>query len=323
MRSNHHHCLQAVVLLSVIFSSSASRSQTYGQTLSRQWRNTLGLHSSDGAFRWFAYPTDNFGIITSYLAPAGRPLTDADRICATWTCLGFDPSKIPADESRYTTAAGIADSKLTASFELANDKQGRAAATLLLANLFNALAIDGPVTISEDVRFDLRAVQVFRRSLNPAKFQDYLASAPASPIRDVWRSGRLTYIAADLLARDLQLTLEVDPRTDPQLAAQISRAMAKLGRDGISSIRISSPWAGGYVVQFSGFMVLAAQLRHQPGSVLSPEDGHSAASWRHPFVASDPTIPVPHMDPATLRITPATGSLAATLSAAQHAPPQP
>jgi hypothetical protein len=323
MRSNRHHRLQAVLLLSVIFSSSASRSQTYGQTLSRQWRNTLGLHSSDGAFRWFAYPTDNFGVITSYLAPAGRPLTDADRICATWTCLGFDPSKVPADEVPFTTVAGIADSELTSSFELINDQQGRTAATLLLANLFSALAIDGPVTISKEDSFDLRAVQVFRRSLNLSKFQDYLASAPPCPIRGAWRSGGLTYIAADIVARDLQLTIAVDPRTDPQLVAQISRAMAKLGRDGISGIRISSPWAGGYVVQFNGFMVLAAQLRHQPGSVLSPEDGHSAASWRHPFVASDPTIPVPHMDPATLRITPANNSLAATLSAAQHDPRQP
>jgi hypothetical protein len=315
--------LHVVVLLSLIFSSPASRSQTYGQTLSRQWRNTLGLHASDGAFRWFAYPTDNFGVLTSYLAPPGSQLTDADRICATWTCLGVDPSKIPADEVRFTSVAGIADSELRSSFELVNDQQGRAAVTLLLANLFNALAIDGPVTFSRDVRFDLRAVQVFKRSLNLSEFQDYLATAPASPIRDAWRSGRLTYIASDIVARDLQLTIEVDPHADPLMVAQISRAMAKLGRDGISGIRISSPWKGGYVVQFSGFMVLATQLRHQPGPGPSPADGHSGASWRHPFVASDPTIPVPHMDPATLRVAPATGSLAATLSAAQPAPRQP
>jgi len=317
MKSNRSHLMEAAIVLCLICCARTSLAQTYGQALNRQWRSILGIPASDGAYQWFAYPADNFGVATSYASPAGRPLTDADRLCATWTCLGVNPSRIPTDEFRFISVQGFADSSLSSPFELVNDKQARDAAALLFSNLFNALALDGTVKLSRNAICDLRAVQVYRRSINMGRFQDYMESTPGppatDPMRSAWNTGQLTIIAADIVARDLQLTFNVNSEKDPSINARLARAMAKLGRSGLSGVRLTTYWPGEYMLEFQGFTVLATQLRYQskPGPRLG--DGPSAPGPQHQLLVSTSTVPIPSAGPATLRVTLSTEALALSL----------
>lgn len=287
-----------VVLCSLCCCTRISPAQNYGEKLDSRWRGILGLREADGAYRWFGYPANSFGVMTLYSAPSGKQLTDADRICATWTCLGVDPARIPSDEFPFTTVNGFADTRLRSPFELANNKEGRAAVSLLLSNLFRALEVDGPVNLSKTVTFDLRASQVYRRSINPARFRSFLESPSNPRVRNAWNSGQLTYIGSDVVARGLRLTINVDPATDPAIDAQFTRAIAKLGRDGASGVLLHRAWHGTYVVQFSEFVVLATQMRHQSPPRTNP--GIESATR---FQASTSTVPIPNLDPTTLRVT--------------------
>lgn len=305
MRVNHS--VKAVLVFCLASWIPAAHAQSYGDTLSSRWRSILQIHKQDGPYRWFGVPADNFGVMTTYARPAGKDLTDADRICATWTCIGVDSARIPTDEIRFTTVKGFADSGRRSAFELTNDKEGRAVSALLLSNLFRTLAIDGTVTISRSARLDLRADEVYRRYLNVLKFQNYLKTAADSPMHNYWESGQLSYIGADIIARGLKLTLNVAAGKDPLLHRQLSQAMARLGTDG-TGVRVSSHWNDEYVVEFPGYLVLATQLHREWNPSRAPSKSTLASQQ---FLASSETVPRPQEDPQTLRVLPANDSVAA------------
>jgi hypothetical protein len=302
--------LRAVIVVCLLSLAPLAHAQSYGETLSSRWRSILQIQKQDGPYRWFGVPTDNFGVMTTYARPSGKQLTDADRICATWTCIGVESAMIPTDESRFTTVKGFADSRMRSTFELANDKDGRAVTTLLLSNLFRTLAIDGPVSLSKSVKFDLRADEVYRRSLNVPKFQDYLKTASDSPMHNYWESGQLSYIGADIIARGLTLTISVAAVKDPLIHAQLIQAMARLGTDG-TGVRVSSHWKDEYLIQFPGFLVLATQLHHE----WNPSGAHGGGSpiAERQLLAATETVPRPQLDPLTLHVLPATRGNAAML----------
>jgi hypothetical protein len=289
-----------LIVSCLFYSLPASQAQTYGENVDGRWRSILGLQKGDGPYQWFAYPADNFGVMTFYAPSSGKPLTDADRICATWTCIGVGPSAIPTDESRFTSVKGFANSSLRSSFELTNDKQGRAAMTLLLSNLFKVLGIDGPVSLSRTVTFDLRVSQVYMRSIDLPKFQEFLKSNDL--VRDAANHGELTCIGADIVARGLKLMIEIDPKQDPSINAQLTQAMGKLGREGMPEVKISNPWQGGYLVQFPGFLVLATQMERWPNPGATA--GNRSSSNRQRLTASASTVPLPRMVPQIFQVSP-------------------
>jgi hypothetical protein len=297
----------AALFLSLTCSAPRARAQSYGETLNSHWRSILQIQKQDGPYRWFGVPADNFGVMTTYARPAGKQLSDSDRICATWTCIGVDPSRIPTDEFRFTTVKGFADSGMRSTFELANDKEGRAVSSLLLSNVFRTLAIDGPVSLSKSVRVDLRVADVYRRSLNVLKFQDYLKTAADSPMHNYWESGQLSYIGADIIARGLKLTINIAAAKDPLIHQQLRQAMAMLGNDG-TGVRVSSHWQDEYVVDFPGYVVLATQLHREWNPSRTPSQ--STLNNRQSLAAND-TVPRPQQDPQTLRVLAANESVAA------------
>jgi hypothetical protein len=281
-----------------------SWAQKSGEKIDGHWRRVLGLHLQDGAYTWSGYPNGNFGAMTLYRAPSGKQLTDVDRVCATWTCIGVDPGNIPADEFRFTTIEGFANTRVGLPFELANDKAGTAAIDLLLSNLFHALAMEETANISKPVTFDLRAVEVYRRTLNLPRFREFLQSSPDPLLRDARIDGKLTFIGADIVARGLELT--IDAGNDPRLAAQLTQAIARLGHDHPSGVRLSHLWRQTYVVHFPEFVVLATQLRHQPAPNPRLAKETEIASRQAQFKSSTsnapmPGAPMPGTDLKTLR----------------------
>lgn len=278
------------------------QAQDYGQELSNQWRRILSIQRQEGSFQWFAYPVDNFGVLTTYQPPSGKELTDSDRVCATWTCIGVDPSKIPTDVVQFTTVDGYADSGQGMAIHLTNNKQGKAAISLLLNNLFKALTLNASVNLSKGVTVDLVADGIYKRSVNMQRFQDYISSGPNGIVKTLWIGGQLTYIGADIVAHNVKITLTVDVQKDASIAAQLNQAMGKLGSGSTTGVTLSSSGSGQYVVQYPGFLVLATQLHHEwkPGLLFASEA--DVKNGEQQFLKSTSSVPVPQVDPTTLRL---------------------
>lgn len=297
-------CVFAVLCLAAIaLCVPASHAQNYGQEVSKEWQSILGIQKQEGAYEWFGYPVDNFGVLTTYQPPSGKQLTDADRYCATWTCIGVDPSRIPTDVVQYTTVNGYADAGQGPQIHLTNDKQGKAAISLLLSNLLKALTLNGSVNFSKNVTVDLTADGVYKRSVNVQKFQDYINSKPQSILAQIWASGQLVYIGADIVAHNVKITLAVDVEKGASLNAQLGQAMGKLGVGSTAGVTISTSGKGQYVIQYPGFVVLATQIHREwkPGMLMSSEPDVEAQKAQ--FIKATSSLPVPEVNSSTLRAT--------------------
>jgi hypothetical protein len=296
--------LQALMLIGLVSVVPAAQAQNYGQELNSQWKSILGIQRQDGPYQWFGYPVDNFGVITTYGPPSGRHLEDSDRVCATWSCIGVNASQIPADIVNFTTVNGYADSGQGPTIHLTNKSQGKAAISLLLSNLFDALTLDASANLSKGVTVDLAADGVYKRSVNMQKFQDYINTRPSNDlIKVMWNSGQLTYIGADIVAHNIKITLTIDVERNASINAKLSQALGKLGSGSTAGITLSSSGTGQYVVQYPGFVVLATQLHHQfkPGELFNSGSGVSEEQQK--FLASTSSVPKPKVDPKTLQVT--------------------
>jgi hypothetical protein len=281
---------------------SPSYAQNYGAELTRQWQQILDISKSEGKYQWFGYPVDNFGVLTSYAPPTKRHLTDSDRICATWSCVGVDPAHIPTDVLNYTTVNGFADSGQGPQLNLTNSKQSKEAVSLLLSNLLSALTINAGVNLSKQATVTLTADGVYKRSVNHDKFAKYIKTAPDSELKAVFAQGTLAYIGADIVAHNLKVNLSLDVEKDASVNVQLMQAIGALGKGSNVGLTLSSGGKGQYVLAYPGFVVLATQMHQQwkPGNLLTSTQGAEQAKQQ--FMAATSNVPKPEIDPATLKV---------------------
>jgi hypothetical protein len=290
--------LQWLILGSLGLCNHLAWGQNYGDELNTEWQSILGIKKQDGPYQWFGYPVDNFGVLTVYGPPSGKHLTDSDRLCATWTCIGVDASKIPADVVLYTTVNGYASSGQGPSIHLTNDKKSKGAVTLLLSNFFSALTLTGSANLSKDAAFDLTADGAYKRSVNVQKFQDYISSlADKELLKQIWNSGQFVYIGSDIVAHNLKITLTLNTQKDAGINAKLTQAMANVGGGSTAGATVSSSGTGKYIVEYPGFVVLATQLHHEwkPGALFA--GGADIEDKKREFLASTSTVPTPKVDP--------------------------
>jgi len=286
----------ALVLLLI---APALKAQNYGQKLNHQWKQILSLPKSAGDYQWFGYPVDNFGVITMYGPPAGSKLTDSDRLCATWSCMGID--KIPTDDSAFITVNGYADAGKGPAIHLTSDRNGKIAVSLILSNLLAAIGINASASISNDVTVDLTADAIYRRSVDQLKLTHYISNTPTNGLLyTFWHSGQLSFIGADVVAQNVVITLTVNPSRSVDLNAALSKAIGQVGSGSKAEVDISSSAKDTYTIKFPGFLILATQLHHQFGPGLLFGSTHENPNAQ--LEQATRTTPKPSVDSKTLMI---------------------
>jgi hypothetical protein len=294
----------ALVVMGSLVSSPALNAQKYGQEVSKQWKDLLSLPKSAGDYTWFAYPVDNFGVITSYGAPAnGKQLVDSDRICATCSCIGIEDAQIPTDDEKFISVSGFADKAKGSSIHLTNDKNGKAAISLVLSNLLSAVGVNGDVNLSKDVTVDLTADAIYERSINKVNLTKYLDANKDGLLYTFWHSGTLTYIGADIVAHNITITLTLDTNKSVALDASLAKAIGQFGSGTKANVNVSSTAKGSYTVKYPGFLILATQIHHQfgPGALFGADKDEANKEQKLEDATSN--TPQPEVNPTTLTLT--------------------
>ncbi len=93
----------AALLLGVSLLSSGCE-ENYASIMSKKIRAALG--DDFKSYTFSSYPTDNFGLATAYDPARGKPMSDENFLCATWSCLGQRPE---ADTQANLTVGGFAE----------------------------------------------------------------------------------------------------------------------------------------------------------------------------------------------------------------------
>ena len=119
----------------------------YAKIMQAAIRRSLG-----GDFReyeWVSYPTNNFGIATMYLldSPRSKP-SDKNQWCATYTCLGLEGKRAPADASARLTAGGFADVGTGGPITLSDEESRILAGEVFLPEILNVLGLGAQLAAS-------------------------------------------------------------------------------------------------------------------------------------------------------------------------------
>jgi hypothetical protein len=270
-----------LMLLFALSQASPCFGQSYGKELDKTWRSVFGIdEKKDGKFRWFGYPVDNFGLLTSYDPPAGKDWKVSDRICATWRCIEIpgatvlqmnDKDRREINDSQGGTYADVGGG---GAITLTQDQQKKLGLNLILPNLLQVLNITGGLDWSKGVQINLTMQTGYLRSIDRDKYQKFLEQKSTNQtLKTAFANGRLAYIANDIVAENVDVTVTVDKKKNIGVDAALTKAVGTvLSPESALKFQWGSNGNGTYHLVIKNPVVIAVQTRHQPGAGVLTAD---------------------------------------------------
>jgi len=260
------------------FDHSICKAENYGEKLTKNWQKIFGIDpKKDGEYRWFAYPVDNFGVLTSYDPPTTRAWIDSDRICATWSCI---ESKPPDDIVTRISVNGFADPGEGGPVTLDEKTQKKFGLGLLLPGLADLFKIGGKLDWSKGVKIVMKMEKGYKRSINRDRYNTFVAERSSNKtLKSAHLNGRLAYVAADILVEGISAEITVDKKVNAGVDAALTKAAGIAPKDASLKFEWSSSTDGVYKLLVKHPVVLAVQIRRQErGGVLTAGESEKIIS---------------------------------------------
>lgn len=237
-----------------------------GDVINKAWRETLGISKQDGPYRWFPYPVDNFGVCTFYDPPSNRNYIDSDRICATWSCLGLDPATLSDDERMSVSGyADIGGGGLVAM----TDEQSRELAGKLSIPLLSKLAEVGfSAEYSKQIEITLTIQKAYKRSVNREKLRLAVEASKNKTLIDAFNRGGLVYIAADIVATGVTLSLTSNKSVATDVNAKLGEALDVISKDASLGFELMNKSETSGTLTIPHPVILGVQARKQPQNLV-------------------------------------------------------
>ncbi|WP_461642679.1 hypothetical protein [Labilibaculum euxinus] len=199
-----------LVLAIVMLLSSCS---SYNSIMRKAVKKSLGKDFKD--YYAFSYPTNNFGLITSY----ENKLANENQYCAMVGCL--DGIDIPNNKA-WLHLDGLASVGTGAPIRLTESKKTKISVDAVLPKLWNALQIDASVQNERKVETTLNIGPGHVRFINKKKFEEYIESLPSTnKYKQKYESGDLILIVSDVVVEYLSVKIKVDNALAAKIDAEI------------------------------------------------------------------------------------------------------
>ncbi len=245
----------------------------YAKIMQAAIRRSLG-----GDFReyeWVSYPTNNFGIATMYLldSPRSKP-SDKNQWCATYTCLGLEGKRAPADASARLTAGGFADVGTGGPITLSDEESRILAGEVFLPEILNVLGLGAQLAATKNARIGIRMGNVSRRILKKQTLLTYLESLPeTSPVRKAMSENRLAIVVADAVVDSLEVNVDTRDSVNSEFGVRLSPLVNRVtGGTSSMQVQVKRDKTGQYRL-IIGQPVIVARLtikRSLTGSDIAP-----------------------------------------------------
>jgi hypothetical protein len=244
---------------------------------------------------WSSYPTDNFGLVTSYRDSKG----DADFICATWGCLRQPP---PADPVALLKINGYAEPGGGGKVELEDKSSSSISGSAVLPEIYKILKISADASATKDVTTSIALGRSYKRLLDRDMMQRFLRDLPAdTPLKSAFSQGRLVLIVGDVVVDSMSITISVDANRNGKLAAELASALdgtvGKLLKGAKFDLTVKSADKGKYTLEIKNPVILAVLAKKQPeaGQLERKEPAPERPGMKPVSDWSDwPTTTVPH-----------------------------
>jgi|ERR1700687_2098554 len=237
-------------------------------------------------YRFFSYPTNNFGAGTAYSSSA-----DLDRgisICDPAYCLGLTAMTSPGNASNFQdwlrlgefVGIGDAGPPLT----LSEQEQSKLNVELNAPKIGQIVDLGAGIDYSKGVKTNVTLGRAYPRRLRRQKFLDYVNALPGTNlIKKAFDRGTLVVIVNDLVMEGLNVSICVDKSLNSTLDAKLKESVGKVvGGGGSMKLQIQTTSSGCYSLQSVQPVIVAALAREQPaaGELAAPTDDFDWKGWQ-------------------------------------------
>ncbi|HEY4323621.1 MAG TPA: hypothetical protein VGN20_06535 [Mucilaginibacter sp.] len=241
-----------------------SCSPNYNKIMGKAVKKAIGSDLSD--YSIFSYPTDNFGLVTSYQGI----VADTTFICDMWNCIGVNnpPSSID-DWLKMSDLAGVGTG---GSIDLTERQQQQIAANVILPKIYDIVGVNGGFKSNKTTQITISIGKAYLRKLRKDAIIAKINSLDnSSALKKSYNTGSLVLIIADCVIDNMSVDVQVDSETaaniDAKIGATSGTAVAsKIFSDASLSVQVDKTTSGKYSFKVTHPVVFARLAKHQPAS---------------------------------------------------------
>lgn len=257
----------------------ACRSTNYAALMQKKVQQALGntgIYGNVKDYTWFAYPTNNFGLGTTFaLDNSTDKPSEINQECATWRCIGMENAvpTLPEEVRKFGGYADVGGDGGT--ITLSETEKRDVALKVVLPEIYKVLDLGVGFKNSRTVKTTLSLGRVYPRTLARQKFVDYITALPPTDRRKAaYDRGLLAVAVADYMIDSMDVDIQLDTTRDVDLNAKLSQSLNQVvGKDAAVNVKVSGGTNGQYRLTVTKPVILATLIRKQPrGGVLGSED---------------------------------------------------
>lgn len=248
--------------------------QNYNLIMGKAIKKAIGFDLKN--YQIFSYPTDNFGLITSY----ENTVSDSNFLCDMWNCIGIDA--INSTSLDWLTLNNFAGVGSGGTIELSQKKKTKVAVDVILPKVFDVLGVTGKFRNDRTTEINITIGKAYLRKLRRDKIVEYINSlSNDKSVKKAYNNGILVIVVADCVIEDMSVTITVDQETSTNIDAKLginqgneNAKASKVFKDASLSVNVEKISSGKYSFKISHPVIFARLSKKQPtsGSLGSSDD---------------------------------------------------
>jgi hypothetical protein len=255
---------KSLIFLSLILflGTKISYAQNYNKIMGKAIKKSIGNDLK--GYLPFSYPTDNFGLITSYDESA----VDENFICDMWSCIGVDTAK--SNSATWLDMNKFAAVGAGGSITLSEKDQKNLAIGALLPKIFSIIGVNTRVNNDRTTQLSINIGKAYLRKLRRQPMIDYINQLDKSSLLyKSFSNGTLVLVVADCVIEDLSVEVKIDKQHSSALDAKIgaipgSTVASKVFSDVSLTVAVTRNLSGTYTFKINHPVIYARLAKKQP-----------------------------------------------------------
>ncbi len=212
-------------------------------------------------FKIYSYPTDNFGVITSY----DKRINDKKFLCDTWHCIGLN--NVPQDPNNWLTVNGFVATGGGGPIELDEQTKKSYALSVALPKIADILNINAAFDNSSTQNISLTLGKAYKRKLLKDSLIAYFNKPEVKSLaKDAFNSGRLRFIVSDWVIENMSIVVTLDATTTASLESKLADDSSKVFNDASLSFKLERLKKGTYKFSMDKPLIYAVLSKRQPSA---------------------------------------------------------
>ncbi|MDR3678914.1 MAG: hypothetical protein P4L41_03035 [Flavipsychrobacter sp.] len=257
--------------------------QNYNRIMGRAIKRAVGKDLR--GFQTFSYPTDNFGLITSYV----NSVSPENFICDMWNCIGVN-STAGLSSIEWLKMKDFAGVGSGGAITLSQQRKTKLAINVLLPKIYDVIGITGGFSAERTTNITISIGQAYFRNLRKDPMTSYINGLDnSSSLKKAYLNGNLVLIVSDCVIEDLSVSVTVNSEDSAKINAKFGdAATSKIFSDASLSVEVDRSSTGTYTFKVSHPIIFARLAKKQPSAgTLGAENNFD--SWKSIVVTEDPS----------------------------------